>query len=230
MLKLVLCLVFALSLSPEAQGKGRYLPGDWVSYSVFRYVTSIAQDYDHVYFGTTGGVTRYDRFLRRWDAPFTTSDGLPGNWVRNLAYDPDRNEIWADTYAGAAVYQEAFGEWKWEPSFPQNLSKSDTANLTLPDLFTEFGPTTAGSDWVMDSHMDRYAITNYLRGDYDDELWVGTWGLNAGLASVRRLQFTVFSFGLFDKDVKAILVDGDQVWFGGTGSANPSAGMTRYDR
>ncbi len=230
MLKVVLCLVCTLGLFSEAHGKGKYLPGDWVSYSVFRYVTSIAQDYDHVYFGTTGGITRYDRFLLRWDDPFTTSDGLPSNWIRDLAFDPDRNQIWAYTYSGAASYQDVFGQWAWEPSFPEYLSKSDTANVRLPDLFTEFGPTTAGGDWVMDSHLDRYPITNYLVGDYEDELWVGTWGLNAGLASLRHLQLKVFKFGLYDKDVKAILVDGDQIWFGGTGFVNPSAGITRYDR
>lgn len=225
-----LCLLCALAFSSGAQGKGKWLQGDWVSYSQFRYVTSIAQDFDHIYFGTTGGITRYDRFSRRWDDPFTSSDGLPDNWIRDVAYDPDRNEIWADTYAGAAVYQEAFGEWTWEPRFPSNLSESDTSGLRLPDLFTEFGPTTAGSDWVMDSHLDRYPITNYLQGDYDDELWVGTWGLNAGLASLRHLQLKMFRTGLYDRDVKAVMVDGDDIWFGGTGYLSPSTGISRYNR
>lgn len=225
-----LCLLCALAFSSAAQGKGKWLQGDWVSYSQFRYVTSIAQDFDHIYFGTTGGITRYDRFTRKWDDPFTSSDGLPDNWIRDVAYDPDRNEIWADTYAGAAVYQDVFGEWTWEPEFPRNLSKSDTSSLRLPDLFTEFGPTTAGSDWVMDSHLDRYPITNYLRGDYHDELWVGTWGLNAGLASLRHLQLKMFRTGLYDRDVKAIAIDGDDIWFGGTGHLSPSTGISRYNR
>jgi ligand-binding sensor domain-containing protein len=230
LLTFIVCLLCLAAFSSAVHGRGKYLPGDWVSYSVFRYVTSIAQDYDHIYFGTTGGVTRYDRFARKWGTPFTTSDGLPDNWVRDIAYDPNRDEIWADTYAGAAVYQEIFGEWTWEPSFPRNLSRSDTSDLRLPDLFTEFGPTSAGSDWVTDAHLDRYPITNYLTGDYDDELWVGTWGLNAGLASLRHLQLRMFKFGLYDNDVKAILVDADDIWFGGTGFMSPSAGITRYDR
>jgi ligand-binding sensor domain-containing protein len=82
----------------------------------------------------------------------------------------------------------------------------------------------------MDDHLDRYPITNYLKGDFDDELWVGTWGLNAGKASLRRLELKMLKYGLYDKDVKAILVDGDQVWFGGTGTSAPSSGITRYDR
>lgn len=225
----IFSLICIFILSALIHAKGKYLEGDWVSYSVFRYITSIALDFDYVYFGTTGGVTRYDRFNQHWASPFTTSDGLPDNWIKNIAYDPDRNEIWADTYRGPAVYHPAFGEWSKEYEFPRDLSRSDTSNLTLPDLFTDFGPTTTGSFWVMDSHLDRYPITNYLRGDFD-ELWVATWGLNAGLASLRHLRLKMFEFGLCDRDVKAIRIDGDNIWFGGTGFLNPSSGITRYNR
>jgi len=227
---IIFCLLSILVLSTMVNAKGKYLEGDWVSYSVFRYITSIALDFDHVYFGTTGGVTRYDRFNHRWDPPFTISDGLPDNWIKNIAYDPERDEIWADTYRGPAVYHSVFGGWSREYEFPEDLSKSDTANLKLPDLFTEYGPTTAGSFWVMDSHLDRYPITNYLRGDFDDELWVATWGLNAGLASLQHLRLKMLKFGLYDRDVKAILIDGDVIWFGGTGHLSPSSGITRYNR
>ncbi len=224
------CFLCTFILSSLLYAKGKYLEGDWVSYSVFRYITSIALDYDRVYFGTTGGVTRYDRFDQHWDPPFTTSDGLPDNWIKNIAYDPERDEIWADTYSGAAMYHPVFGQWSTEHEFPKDLSRSDTSNLKLPDLFTEFGPTTAGSYWVMDSHLDRYPITNYLRDDFDDELWIATWGLNAGLASLRHLQLKMLKFGLYDRDVKAILIDRDDLWFGGTGLWSPSRGITRYNR
>lgn len=217
-------------MSTPACGKGKYEEGDWVSYSVFRYVTSIAIDYDHVYFGTTGGVTRYDRFNHHWDPPLTTSDGLPDNWIINIAYDPERDEIWADTYSGPAFYHRIFGEWYREHEFPRNLSKSDTSNLILPNFFTDFGPTTFGSEWVMDSNLDRYPITNYLKDDFDDRLWVATWGLNAGVASLRHLWLEMLKFGLYDQDVKAILIDGDDMWFGGIGRLGSSSGITRYDR
>lgn len=227
---IVVILLCILILPGVLHAKGKYLQGDWVSYSVFRYVTSIAYDFDHVYFGTTGGVTRYDRFNHHWDLPLTTSDGLPDNWIRDIAYDPTTDEIWAETYLGAAYYHDVLGQWSWEHDFPEHLSKSDTSHFRLPDLFTDFGPTTAGSDWVMDDNLDRYRITNYLKGDFDDELWVATWGLNAGKASLRRLELKMLKYGLYDKDVKAILIDGDQVWFGGTGTLTPSSGITRYDR
>jgi ligand-binding sensor domain-containing protein len=206
-----------------------YREGDWVSYSVFRYITSIAMDFDHVYFGTTGGVIRYDRYEKKWDLPFTTSDGLPDNWIRNIAYDPENNEIWVDTYAGPAMYQPIFQEWSREFDFPGHLAKSDTSQINLPDFFMEYGLTLLPDRYIMDSNLNQYKITNYLKGDFDD-LWVATWGLGAGLADLRHLQLRMLKFGLYDKDVKAILIDGDDMWFGGSGFFYRSQGITRYNR
>lgn len=225
-----LCSLFCISiLFPSASGKGMYREGDWVSYSVFRYVTSITMDFDYVYFGTTGGVIRYDRYEKKWEAPFTTSDGLPDNWIRNIAYNPERNEIWVDTYAGAAMYQPVFQEWYREFDFPQDLAKSDTSRLNLPNFFMDFGLTFMSNRYIMDSNLNQYKITNYLKGDWDD-LWVGTWGLGPGLASLRHLQLKILKFGLYDKDVKSILIDGDAMWVGGSGLFYRSQGITRHNR
>ncbi len=218
-----------LILSSSVSGKGRYREGDWVSYSVFRYITSIAMDFDHVYFGTTGGMTRYDRYEKKWDRPFTISNGLPDNWIRNVAYDPDRDEIWVDTYAGPAMYQPVFGEWSSEFDFPKHLTESDTSHLNLPNFFMEFGLTHLPDRYIMDSNLDQYKITDYLKGDFDD-LWIATWGLGAGVASLRHLQLKMLKFGLYDKDVKAILIDRDDMWFGGSSFFYRSQGITRYDR
>ena len=200
-----------------------------MSYSVFRYVTYIAMDFDHVYFGTTGGVIRYDMYDKEWDPPFTTSDGLPDSWIRNVAYDPDRNEIWVDTYAGPAMYQPVFQEWSREFDFPGHLGESDTSHFNLPNLFMDFGLALLPDRYIMDSNLDQYKITDYLKGDFDD-LWIATWGLGAGLASLRHLQLKMLKFGLYDKDVKAILIDGDDMWFGGSGFFYRSQGITRYNR
>ncbi len=186
-------------------------------------------DFDNVYFGTTGGLTRYNRYEKKWGLPFTTSDGLPDNWIRNVASDPDRNEIWVDTYAGPAMYQPVFEEWSIEFEFPHHLAQSDTSGVNLPDFFMEPGLSLQPGRYIMDSDLNQYKITDYLEGDLDD-LWIGTWGLGAGLASLRHFQLNMLKFGLYDKDVKAILIDGDDVWFGGSGFFYRSQGITRYDR
>jgi ligand-binding sensor domain-containing protein len=218
-----------LTLYSSVSSTGMYREGDWVSWSVFRYVTSIAMDFDHVYFGTTGGVIRYDRFEKKWETPFTESDGLPDNWIRNIAYAPERNEIWVDTYAGPASYQPVFREWSREFNFPANLAKSDTSDLNLPNFFMDYGFNFLPNGYIMDFDLNQYKITDYLKGDFDD-LWIATWGLGAGLASLRSLQLSMLRFGLYDKDVKAILIDGDDMWFGGSGLFYPSQGITRYNR
>ena len=64
-----------------------YRPGDWLSYGVTRYVTSVATGTQEVYFGTTGGITRYDLFHDRWNAPITVSDGLAANQITVVAFD-----------------------------------------------------------------------------------------------------------------------------------------------
>jgi ligand-binding sensor domain-containing protein len=70
---------------------------------------------------------------------------------------------------------------------------------------------------------------DYLKDDFND-LWIATWGLGAGVAYLPSLQLKMLNFGLYDKDVKAILIDGDDMWFGGLGFGYRSQGITRYDR
>jgi ligand-binding sensor domain-containing protein len=225
-LSLLFCI---LILYASVSSTGMYREGDWVSWSVFRYVTSIALDFDHVYFGTTGGVILYDRYDKKWETPFTKSDGLPDNWIRNIAYNPDRDEIWVDTYEGPAMYQRIFKEWYNESEFPEALSKTDTSDLDLPNLFMDYGFTFLPSGDIMDLDLNQYKITDYLKDDLDN-LWIGTWGLGTGVASLRSLQLKMLKFGLYDKDVKAILIDGDDMWFGGSGFFYRSQGITRYNR
>ena len=65
----------------------RYEPDDWTSYSMTRWITSLAEGREYVYFGTSGGVTRYNFYSNKWDTPWTTSDGLADNFVQAVAYD-----------------------------------------------------------------------------------------------------------------------------------------------
>ncbi|MCX6831054.1 MAG: hypothetical protein NT028_02845, partial [candidate division Zixibacteria bacterium] len=81
-----------------------YDPGDWVTYTNTRYVTSIAKGFFTVYFGTNGGILRYDINAEKWLAPLTVSDGLPDNRIRRLAVDRMTDEIWAETVRGGSYF------------------------------------------------------------------------------------------------------------------------------
>jgi ligand-binding sensor domain-containing protein len=223
-------LIFVLLLlSPDLSARGRYRPGDWISYTVFRYVTSMALDFDHVYFGTTGGVLRYNRMHKTWEPPMTTSDGLLDNRVRRVAYDPDKDELWFDTRSGVCMYKPIFESWYPGGECPYNLVQSHKADTLLPVLFMDYGYHFFPEGYITDLYLNRYPVTDYFLDDWDD-LWLGTWGLNAGMGSVRDLELRMFKFGLYDSDVNAICLDRGVIWAGGRGFYTPSEGITRFDQ
>ncbi len=134
-MKKIICyfLTWALSLlmfgmlnaQEEDQIKGtniHYEPGDWVSYSMTRFVRSLAMGREFVYFATTGGVTRYNYFSNRWDEPFTMSDGMADNYVITVAYDMNTDYFWCSTHAGVSLYRTTFR--RWENYFKKELGLS----------------------------------------------------------------------------------------------------------
>jgi len=89
----------------------RYRPGDWVSYGVTRFVTSVAVGNQEVYFGTTGGITRYDLFHDRWNAPITVSDGLGSSVITVVAFDVGTGFLWCGTTAGISYLHPSSNRW-----------------------------------------------------------------------------------------------------------------------
>ena len=89
-----------------------YQQGDWVSYSMARFITSIAVGEQYVYFGTmNSGITRLDHFSNKWDYPWTTSNGLADNEVWTVAYDMDTGFIWCATGSAISYYQPSAKRW-----------------------------------------------------------------------------------------------------------------------
>ncbi|MCR4440385.1 MAG: two-component regulator propeller domain-containing protein [bacterium] len=88
-----------------------YAPGDWVTYSVLRYVNDAAVGDQHVYFGTTGGVAPFDRFRSRWEYPWTVSNGLADNNVLCVGYDFTTGLLWCATGVSVAYLQPAAQVW-----------------------------------------------------------------------------------------------------------------------
>jgi ligand-binding sensor domain-containing protein len=90
-----------------------YEEGDWISYSVARFVTSIAVGNQYVYFGTLqSGITRYDQFKNQWDFPWTTSNGLADNEVWAVAYDFDTGYLWCATHTAISYYHPTAHRWR----------------------------------------------------------------------------------------------------------------------
>jgi len=89
-----------------------YEPEDWTTYSMTRWITSIAQGREFVYFGTSGGVSRYNFYSNKWDTPWTISDGLADNFVQAVAYDMNTDYFWCSTPQGVSVYRITFRRWE----------------------------------------------------------------------------------------------------------------------
>ncbi len=96
----------------QRQTNINYEQGDWISYSVARFVTSIAAGDQFVYFGTRqSGIIRYDQFKNSWDFPWTTSNGLADNEIWAVAFDFDTGYLWCATHTAVSYYHPTARRW-----------------------------------------------------------------------------------------------------------------------
>jgi len=269
-----------LFLIAQIQGTNpHYEEGDWISYSDSRYVSSIALGNQYVYFGTNGGITRYNFYENRWDFPFTTSNGLAGNKINVVAFDFSTGYLWCAGDWGISFYQPAARRWEniynyqlrilpgekitsigvgeehlwletqgrflkgdklgglFSPSAPPEVDvlwygRLGRAEISFPNFFMPSGyfffPLEKGG-YIQDINLRRYHITSYLKDDWNN-LWIGTWGLGAGLSDLRTDRLRLLPFGLMGKDVQALAFEADYLWIGGINRFEPSGGITRWDR
>lgn len=118
----LLSTAFAQESSSQFVRKGtniEYDLDDWVTYSMTRWVTSISEGRDFIYFGTTGGIMRYNMYSNNWERCWTVSDGLPDNFIITVAYDFNTDYLWCSTSYGVSVFRTI---WKrWENYFKDEL-------------------------------------------------------------------------------------------------------------
>jgi ligand-binding sensor domain-containing protein len=224
MASLIAILVSGIVLSYT----GTFEEGDWVTYTNFRYVTSVATDRTVVYFGTTGGVIRYDRYAKKWLDPLTVTDGIPDDWIDNIAYDPDWDRIWVATPDGNAYYQPTFQRWYRGGDFPLELAHNDFNRKAFPLLNTEFG-YSYHDGMLTDLNMQEFLLTKGVDDGYDN-LFVGTWGMGPVVINTRYRDLTIMPYGPYSANISTIITIGDQLWMGdGLGDLTAGA-ITRFDR
>ena len=131
-------LIFAAILS-SINYTGNFEEGDWVNYIDFRFVTCVTMDQSMVYFGTTGGVIRYDKYDKKWLDPLTITDGIPDERIENIAYDPEWDRIWVQTSLGNAYYDPTIQKWYSGGDFPSQYARNDYNQADFAILNTPFG-------------------------------------------------------------------------------------------
>ena len=107
-----LFVIFVLILSfytLNAQNRNSiYDDDDWVTYLNSRIVTSVSDGSDYVYFGTTNGIIRYNKFGNRWGTPINKSNGLSDNLVTAIGEDKNNGILWAATTKGLSRIEVPF--------------------------------------------------------------------------------------------------------------------------
>jgi ligand-binding sensor domain-containing protein len=144
---IIFLLIFNRALSQEiAERTIHYRPGDWISFPVTRFVTSIALGYQYTYFGTVAGISRYEFFREEWDYPFTVSDGLENGNIRLVAFDFNTSYLWCVTESGVSFRIPGAEEWR---------------NIFYFDL----GVGSVSSLGTGREHIWLYGDGNFLKGD-----------------------------------------------------------------
>lgn len=87
-----------------------YEVGDWITWSVTRFVRYISIGDQYVYFATTGGITRYNFYSNQWEYPLTISNGLADNNIYLVARDPNTGFLWC-THPQGISYMEPASRW-----------------------------------------------------------------------------------------------------------------------
>ncbi|HWO56583.1 MAG TPA: two-component regulator propeller domain-containing protein [bacterium] len=205
----------------------RYKPGDWRAFTSLRFVTSAAEAPDYVYFGTRGGVARFDRYARRWATPLTTAEGLPSNDIQRLAYNPDTDELFAQTPAGYSVFRRVWDEWRYSPSFPDSLVRP-WAEPRIEGWYLPRGYDVLTEGYFTDPHLRSYRIAGAIEDSYGN-VWIGTWGDFVWRQPYAGFDLEPQEWGLFHDNVAAIFLDSGKVFFGGPTYYTTEGALSIYD-
>jgi hypothetical protein len=219
-------LLFVATLS-SINYTGSFEEGDWVNYTNFRYVTSVTMDQDMVYFATTGGVIRYDKFTKEWLDPLTITDGIPDERVENIAYDPEWDRVWVETPSGNAYYNPTIQRWYTGGDFPYQYARNDYSQGGFPILNTRFGYFYQDG-YISDRNGRRYQLTRGAADDFDN-LYVGTWGMGPVYINTRYNDLELIPYGPYDDNVSAVVKIGDDFWLGDGGVGLGSGALSAFN-
>ncbi len=230
-----------LNFPTERERRAQYALDDWISHSKAMQFTKIVAGTHYLYFATQdGGILRYQYIENFWDYPFTVSNGLPDNFVKDVAYDPGTGYLWAITRRDMAFFNPASEEWVrksetpgWNYRFPgpppevaapRDLDSVPRdhffpreALLSLPTFFAN-GSYSILENWILldEITFDEYPITGYFRDRYD-RIWFTVEGFGIGQGDLFSQRADFYRVGLPDFSPRAMEYQGDDLWFGGIG-------------
>lgn len=220
-------LILFTTILASVNYTGNFEEGDWVNFTNFRYVTSATMDQTMVYFGTTGGVIRYDKFYEEWLDPLTVTDGIPNKRIDNIAYDPDWDRIWVATPSGNAYYDPTLERWYAGGEFPTQYARNDYNPADFAILNTQFGYFYQDG-YISDRFGRRFQLTWGIADDFDN-LYVGTWGMGPVYINTRYNDLDLIPYGPYGDNISTVVKIGDDFWLGDGGVGLGSGALTLYN-
>jgi ligand-binding sensor domain-containing protein len=221
-MKKLLC-AFALLTLAWRPVFGDVIEGEFISWTDFSYINTIAISNNFVYFGTTDGITRYQRFDDRYHNPITRSNGLPGAGIRRIAVTFDDQEMTVETDQGIYSYTQGMNHWFLESDFPAEYYRDSRPPQSIPRLYPPFGFTMYPEGYFEDLYFRRFNITAWMPDNFRS-IFIGTWGLGAAMADDRDYTTVFLPYGLLQNATDAIYLDGDSIWVAG----NPGDQLSAY--
>ena len=189
-------------------------------------VRSIYQSSDGcMWFGTSGGVSRYDPFNETWQT-FTQLDGLASNVVRYIYQSQDGN-MWFATSEGVSKFEAKTGKWRTFADGEYLASNLVRVIHQTKNGVLWFG-TALGISYFDPLKEKWYRFTSrdglvhdsiYSICESRDGLWFGTWfGVSFFNLSTQNWQNFASVNGLTQSFISAIIEDDDEaIWFSSFG-------------
>lgn len=221
---LILLLVLPIPALPtQAEDANR----DMVTWANFNYIRSIASSIDHVYFGTSQGITRYDKVEHRWELPLTGTENIDDRDIQRVWIDGFDQKLYASTSTGLYEYNLLFSRWYSAGELPDlnNLSR----HVAAPEVMFPPPAFNYNSSGILIDPTGRLFDFTDVLDDNSGMLWIGTWGYGALTAPTASNLLDLLPFGLIQNPVHTLFYDGERLWISGHTQGNVRTGISVMD-
>ncbi len=218
----LLAVVFCATTVP-AEAQTTWDPAEWESITVTRFARHVIPGVRWVGVLTEQGVLFYDRLREQWAVTVTPADGLPEG--RATALWRQENGLFRYATAAEQVTIEP-GTGRVRTAFP--ASPPEAFSVPLPDnLYTD--PSWQYlPDGRLAGPLGVDAVITDSRTDGEGNLWITTWGLGTGRAEENSRRLQMKPQGLWNADVRALLIDGDTLLAAGYALSPAVGGLTEW--
>ncbi len=214
-----------LVIAPDSFAQ--HVPGQAVTFRNFDYVQAVTVSNAYAYYGTTGGLIRYDKQHLQWDMPMTGGDAAPREPIQKLWVDRFDQTLFLGTELSIYQYDSFMDSWSVVAELPS--IDNDITHIHTPDiLLPQFDAIYSGLGEFVDAHARHFKSTDVVQ-DAAGDLWMGTWGFGPARADSRSGLMDLLPYGLLQDQVDVIFPDDSIIWFAGRIQQSFRTGLSGYD-